>query len=853
MRKITNLNDNWSFSKDRISWEEVSLPHTWNAVDGMDGRGEYYRGICYYRRQLQTPSLQEGERVYLEILALSLCGTVYVNDREIGSHEGGFSSFAVDITDALIPSPGKAAAPETSFGDTAPLNTVTILADNSPHSNIYPQMADFTFYGGLYRGVNLLILPEHHFQADYHGAQGLAVTPEILDSASLPTDSRLESHNVEKGVYPSCGDTPGEPQYAMLHLNSWISSPSPDYTICYRITDAAGADVAEAWRPSGEPKADVLLPRPHLWQGVEDPYLYACTATLVYRNEAVDEVTTRFGVRSFHVDPDKGFFLNGRPMMLRGVSRHQDRLYLGNALTRQQHYEDAALIKEIGANTVRLAHYQHSPDFYDACDEYGFIVWAEIPYISCQSDDPAAHDNCVLQMKDLIYQNYNHPSICFWGISNEITIAGEKPGLVENHKALNALVKKLDPSRLTTIAHVSMLPLESPLHGITDVESYNHYFGWYGGSYEYNEKWLDHFHEACPDICLGLSEYGAEGIITYQPDTPKCRDYSESYQAEYHEHMAKILMERPWLWSTHVWNMFDFGCAARNEGGTAGRNNKGLVTMDRKIKKEAFYLYKAYWSSEPFVHICGRRYAQREGETARVKVYSNLSQVTLYVNGRPFATQYGDKIFVFENVPLTESFTYLTAEAGSHPCTGQNLAAPGHWTSCYRQPQSQNCTLRCTDTVTLELVEEKPEIYTLPDEDGGSDGVANWFEQVETVASDAPMEYSDQYFSVHDKINTIAASDEAFAVLSNALYAMTGMRMKKSMLAMMGEKTFAELSGLMGAMGGADTGDGVSGENADASGTNAGTPASGTGASGGRKIPANALQIINAELNKIRK
>ncbi len=807
MRKIIPFNDNWSFSKDRINWEQVTLPHTWNAVDGMDGRGEYYRGRCYYRKQLPTPMLQEGERVFLEILALSLCGTVYVNDTEVGSHEGGFSSFAVDITDALLPCESKT---DAASGQTAatpappPVNTITILADNSPHSNIYPQMADFTFYGGLYRGVNLLLLPEHHFEVEYHGAQGLAITPEIIGNANLDRDGAAK-----QGVCPSCCDTGNLTQCAMLHLNSWVTNPSPDYTVRYQIEDASKAVISEVWRPSEEPKADILLPRPHLWQGVEDPYLYTCTATLVYRNETVDEINSRFGIRSFHVTPDKGFFLNGKPMMLRGVSRHQDRLYQGNALTKAQHYEDAALIREIGANTVRLAHYQHSRDFYDACDEYGFIVWAEIPYISSQSDDPKAHENCRLQMEDLIYQNYNHPSICFWGISNEITIAGEKPGLVENHKSLNALVKKLDPSRLTTIAHVSMLPLDSALHGITDVESYNHYFGWYGGSYENNEKWLDNFHETYPDICLGLSEYGAEGIITYQPDTPKCRDYSEAYQAEYHEHMAKILMERPYLWATHVWNMFDFGCAARNEGGTAGRNNKGLVTIDRKIKKDAFYVYKAYWSSKPFVHLCGRRCAQRTAEDVdslgneitTVKAYSNLSQVTLYVNDTPFATQHGDKIFVFQNVPLSEGFTYLTAEAGSG-------------------------ALRCTDTMTLELVEEKPDIYTLPEEDDDGDGVANWFEHVETVASDAPMEYSDQHFSVHDKLNTIAADDKAFSVLANAILAMTGMKMKKSMLAMMGEKTFAELSGMMASMGGGEP---------------------------DRKIPENALQIINAELNKIKK
>jgi len=761
MRQIINFNDNWVFSKDREHWESVTLPHTWNAVDGMDGKGGYYRGECFYTKQFFTPALKEGERVCLEVLAAGLTGKVRVNDRELGSHQGGYSSFTVDITEAL-----------NSTDDARP-NTIAISTDNSPQSDVYPQMADFTFYGGLYRGVNLIILPQVHFDVSFHGACGLAVTPETL---------------------PEGG--------AILHLNSWVKNASPDYTVRYVITDAEGKEAAEIWRSSENPKADVLLTDPHLWQGVEDPYLYRLSAALVYRNETVDEVSTRFGIRSFRVDPEKGFFLNGKPMMLRGVSRHQDRLYLGNALTREQHYEDAAIIHEIGANTVRLAHYQHSSDFYDACDEYGFIVWAEIPYISSQSDDPAAHDNCVLQLKDLIYQNYNHPSICFWGISNEITIAGEKPGLIENHRDLNRLAKELDPSRLTTIAHVSMLPMDSALHGITDVESYNHYFGWYGGSYENNEKWLDDFHAKHPDICLGLSEYGAEGIITYQPDQPKCRDYSESYQAEYHEHMAKILMERPYLWSTHVWNMFDFGCAARNEGGTAGRNNKGLVTIDRKIKKEAFYLYKAYWSREPFVYLCGRRYSRRASHTTSVKVYSNLNRVSLYVNGEPFATLHGDKIFLFENIPLNDGFTFLTAKAEDRE----------------GNPVS--------DTITLEKVTEKPPVYTLPQEEDSKDGVANWFEHVETVASDAPMEYSDKHYSVCDKLNVIMENDEAFQIVSNAMYAMTGMKTKKSMLTMMGEKTLLELSGMIESMGGTDS---------------------------GKKIPESPMQIINAELNKIGK
>ena len=790
MRKVIPFNENWSFRKEDTGlpltlpadWETVTLPHTWNAVDGQDGKGSYYRGACWYAKEFPTPSGLCDSRLYVEVLAASLSGRVFVNGKEAAYHEGGFSSFTADITDYLHPEgSGKA-------------NLIAIAADNSDRPHIYPRMADFTFYGGLYRGVNLIVVPRVHFDLEYWGAPGLSVT-------SQP-----------------------DGESAFLKLQSWVKNADADYTVCYTITDAQGKKTAECWRPAENPGTSIFLPKAHLWQGVEDPYLYTCTAALVYRNETVDEISCRFGIRSFAVDPEKGFFLNGKPMMLRGVSRHQDRLYKGNALTRQEHYEDAALIHELGANTVRLAHYQHSRDFYDACDEYGFIVWAEIPYISSQSDDPKAHENCRTQMQELVYQNYNHPSICFWGISNEITIAGEKPGLVENHKDLNALVKEIDPTRLTTMAHVSMVPLDSRLHGITDLESYNHYFGWYGGKYTDNEKWLDNFHEKHPEICLGLSEYGAEGIITYQPDEPKCRDYSESYQAEYHEHMAEILMARPYLWSTHVWNMFDFGCAARNEGGTAGRNNKGLVTLDRKIKKEAFYLYKAYWSREPFVHMCGRRYAQRPGDadrldgktpaenkkgngngvpeasiaggSTRVKVYSNQPEVSLYVNGELYQTLKCDKVFLFEQVPLFDGFTCLTA------CAGE-----------------------CSDTMTLEKVETKPEIYTLPAEEDEDDmeGAPNWFDEAAAVDANAAMEFPEGFFSIKDTVKEVLDQEDAAAVLAGALYAMTGMKLKKSMMGMMGEKS---VEGLMEMMTGMGMGD---------------------------NVPENALQVVNVELNKVKK
>ena len=520
-----------------------------------------------------------------------------------------------------------------------------------------------------------------------------------------------------------------------------------NFTVQYSICDADGKEVAYGVRPADSTAVKIYVPDAVLWD-CDHPYLYTVTAILQRRNEAYDMVSARVGVRSFSCDPDKGFILNGVPTPLRGVSRHQDVLYKGNALTREDHYRDAKIIKELGANTIRLAHYQHSQDFYDACDELGFVVWAEIPFISVMSPDPAAHENCITQLKELVWQNYNHPSICFWGISNEILIGGISEQLVENHKELNALCKELDPTRLTTIAHVTMTPEDSPVHHITDVESYNHYFGWYGGKMEDNGPWLDAFHKKYPEICLGLSEYGCEGIITYHGPNPACKDYSEEYQALYHEHMAKVLNERPWLWSSHVWNMFDFGCAARNEGGVAGRNNKGLVTMDRLTKKDSYYIYKAYWNKEPMVHLCGKRYAQRAGETTQIRVYSNQPTVSLYVNGKLAGVLTADKVFVF-TVALENGFNSIGVSAGC-----------------------------CKDSMTIEKVEKEPEIYVLPEVNERAEGVANWFKLAGNLDLKAPMAFPEGKYNIKCKMEEIVACPEAMDIVSKAVRLATNMEMR---------------------------------------------------------------------------
>lgn len=712
MRNIINLNQGWRFIQEDkglpeslpLDWESVDLPHSWNAIDGHDGNGSYDRGKYWYAKTFKTPKQPlAGGRVFVEILAAGQQATVYVNGQEAVYHEGGYSIFRADITDMCKKDEE---------------NLLVVACDNSHKDSVYPQSADFTFYGGLYRGVNLISVPDTHFDLEYYGGPGIMVTPKPCD----------------------CGG-------ATFEIVSYVKNPDENFTVLYYIYDADGNEVASACRPADDTAVKICVPDAKKWD-IDSPYLYTVVARLQRRNEIYDEVSTKAGVRSFSCDPDKGFIINDVQTPLRGVSRHQDQLYKGNALTREDHYEDARIIKELGANTIRLAHYQHSQDFYDACDEMGFIIWAEIPFISVMNKDPDAHQNCISQLKELIVQNYNHPSICFWGISNEILIGGISEKLVENHKELNALAKEMDPTRLTTIAHVSMTPIEGPMHGITDVESYNHYFGWYGGKMEDNGPWLDNFHKVHPEICLGMSEYGCEGIITYHGPNPACKDYSEEYQALYHEHMAKVFDERPWIWSSHVWNMFDFGCAARNEGGVAGRNNKGLVTMDRKTKKDSYYIYKAYWNKEPMVHLCGKRYAQRAGETTQIRVYSNQPEVTLYLNGEQIDKQSADKVFVFE-VALADGFNVIKAEAGD-----------------------------IKDTMTLEKVEKEPEIYVLPEVNERAEGVANWFSTIGDLDLKAPMEFPEGMFSIKDTFEEISQNPEAMEIASKAIKLATNMIVK---------------------------------------------------------------------------
>ena len=724
MRQTVSLNRKWAFVMDVKKPPEgmpspayyVNLPHTFNAIDGQDGGGDYFRGTCAYVKTLSPEDIPAGEKLYIEVQGANSSADLYVGGKHAAHHDGGYSTWRADVTGLI-----------SRTGDTL----IVITVDNSENDRVYPQMADFTFYGGLYRSVNLIGVPESHFDLEHFGGPGIAVTPVV------------------------CG------RDAKVSARVYLTGAKKDQVVRYTLSMPCGAVVETAQTPADQPAYETVIRDAHLWHGTKYPYLYTLTAELVQGDAVLDTVSARFGCRSFSIDPEKGFILNGESYPLRGVSRHQDRWGVGNALLPEHHEEDIALICEMGANTIRLAHYQHDQYFYDLCDEKGMVVWAEIPYISQHM--PGGRENTLSQMKELICQNYNHPSIVVWGLSNEITMKGDAdPDMLENHRILNNLCHELDQTRPTAIAALSMCPIDSPYISIPDVVSYNHYFGWYGGDTDMNGPWFDRFHAAHPDIPIGCSEYGCEGL-NWHTSNPVQGDYTEEYQAHYHEELIRQLFTRPYLWATHVWNMFDFGADNRQEGGENGQNHKGLVTFDRKYKKDAFYAYKAWLSDEPFVHLCGKRYTDRVEDVTRVTVYSNQPEVELLANGKSLGKKAAKDHFFYFDVP-NRGETRLTALAGE-----------------------------CRDVSVIRKVDTFSEKYRLREKGA----VLNWFDITEKPG----------YFSLNDKLSDIMACPEGVQVMSSLIKQMTGstggkamgFEMTPAMMQMMGGFTVIRLAGLMGA------------------------------------------------------
>ena len=729
MRKTVNFNYKWAFTKRAdsipavlpIDWDFVNLPHSWNAIDGQDGANDYYRGKCYYAKSFEKADLPETDKYYLEIRGANSSATVYLNGEELQSHDGGYSTWRVDLTEGLQKE-----------------NMLVITVDNSENDRVYPQMADFTFYGGLYRDVNILCVNDSHFDLDYFGGNGLKITPEIVGK-----DAKVD-------------------------IECFVTNSKMGQTIKYTVTDKEGKVVFE--HQTADTKISFDIKDVILWHGRKNPYLYTAKVELCDGETVLDDVSSRFGCRSFKIDSENGFILNGEEYPLRGVSRHQDRWGIGNALLPEHHEEDIDLILEVGATTIRLAHYQHDQYFYDLCDEKGLVIWAEIPYISKHM--PGGRENTVSQMRELITQNYNHPSIVVWGLSNEITMQGEAdPDLLENHRILNDLVHEMDKTRLTTMACLTMCDMDSDIVKIPDVVSYNHYFGWYGGDTSMNGPWFDKFHKKYPDIPIGCSEYGCEAL-NWHTSNPTQGDYTEEYQAFYHEELIRQFFSRKYMWATHVWNMFDFGADARSEGGENGQNHKGLVTFDRKYKKDSFYAYKAWLSDEKFVHICGKRYVDRVEAVTKVTVYSNLPEVELFANGVSLGKKAAEDHFFYFDVPNECEETVLKAVAGEFE-----------------------------DTSKIRKVEVFNEEYRLKEKGA----ILNWFDIT------AP----EGYFSLNDKLSDILETLKGKMLFAGLAAKMmkalgrdgdgkgkaAGFELNEGMMQMMGGFTVLRLTGLIGTAG----------------------------------------------------
>lgn len=682
-RRVEPLLEEWAFAPVEMpadaSVEQVaaaggriSLPHTWNAVDGQAG-GQYRRGVSTYARRIEAA--EPGRRTWIEFAGVNSSAEAHLDGTLLTRHDGGYSTFRVDVTDHLTDGAG----------------TLLLLVDNSANETVYPQQADFTFYGGIYRDVLHISVDPIHVTLAEHGGPGITVTPSL--------------HG----------------EQAQVALSARLTGAGEGTEVRFTI-EGEGSITVPVTR--GEASAELPIDTVRRWHGLRDPHLYTARAEVLSGGAPVDEVSVRFGCREFAVDPQRGFLLNGEEYPLRGVSRHQDWEGVGNAITEEMKQTDLALLGELGVTTVRLAHYQHDQRFYDLCDEAGIVVWAEIPQITVFLPD--ATDNARDQLTELIIQNRHHASIISWGLSNEITLAGSGEAVVAAHRELNDLSHELDPTRLSAMANLFLLETDHPLVTLPDVMSYNLYFGWYVGEVQDNDTWLDDFHAAYPDVAIGLAEYGADANPQLQSVAPAKGDYSEGYQADYHEHMIEMIEQRPWLWATHVWNLADFGSAGRDEGGVAGRNQKGLVSFDRSLKKDAFYVYKAAWSAEPFVHVAGRRRSDRAEETTEVVVFSNQSQVTLLLDGREHDTIQGRRSFRFE-VPLTGEHE-ITARAGE-----------------------------LTDSITLRKVDGVDPATVMP-----TTTIANWFD-------DAQLPAPDGYFSIRDTLGHIKQSPDGAQIIASVL------------------------------------------------------------------------------------
>jgi len=643
--RIDNVIDSgWKFSRENAfgaetpnyqdaHWENVSLPHTWNSHDGQDGGNDYYRGTGWYRKKLQIDSHYRGKSIFLKFDGASMAARVFVNGVLAGTHHGSFGAFCFDIS-RLVKTGGA--------------NIIAVEVNNAKDTTIAPLRGDFTVFGGIYRSVHLLVLDK------------LSISP--LDYAS-------------SGVYVKQSQVSKET--AHLEITSVIRNGSDiekKAVVVTSVLDKRGKTVKSAESelsvgPDTQANnvTNINLTTPHLWKGLADPYIYQVKVELFQGGQLLDRVVQPLGIRYYAIDPEKGFFLNGEPCRLKGVNRHQDRLNKGWAIGMKEHIEDYNLIAQMGCSAVRLAHYQQAQEFYDLCDKGGMVVWAELALVDEINPSPEFAACSKEQLKELIKQSFNHPSIIFWSIFNELMPEADRDLYGHVVTDLNSLAKELDPDRLTTVASRSRYDGRELINSVTDVIGYNVYKGWYEGTPEDFAAYLDTLHSRFPQRRMCISEYGAGAGVT-QHEYPATKHntkgawHPEEWQSLVHEVIWKAMAARPFIWGTFVWNMFDFASDNRSEGESPGRNDKGLVTYDRKVKKDAYFWYKANWNPEPMVYITSKRYTPRPEGRAEVKVYSNCDSLSLLVNGKSLGTKSSeDKIFLWSEVGLKKGHNDIEA------------------------------------------------------------------------------------------------------------------------------------------------------------------------------------------------
>jgi len=638
-RNVLSLNQGWDFTPTRSAgmarWgaarqngEKVDLPHTWNAADFMNDGG-YRRGYGSYTKQLDIPESYKGKRVFVKFEAAGSMATVLVNGKIVGEHKGPYNTFTYDITGYL------------NIGGN---NSMTVICNNEPQFDIAPQGGDFNLYGGLYRDAWMIVTEPSCISPVYYGSSGVFVHQNLVNEkrAEIGIDVRLSTTEGYDGceVYVALEDASGK-----VVADKKSTLINNDFATCL-----------------------LGLDNPHLWNGKDDPYLYKAVVVLKKDGKEIDRVEEQVGLRYFWIDKDKGFFLNGKHLKLHGVCRHQDWADLAVALKEENHLADYDLFDEIGANALRLAHYPQAKFMFQEADRRGYIVWEEIPFVGGYVDSEGFKDNLRLQMKEMILQNYNHPSICFWGIFNEIhdsidAIVGE----------LNAMSHELDPGRLT----VAATDQEGTFLHITDGIAWNRYYGWYNDTVSEMAKFLDTWHNTWPDARLGISEYGGGGskimhVSKYGPEdevdvraTSRARFHPEEKQTYLHINNWKAIAERDFVWGSFVWNMFDFASSMRQEGDTNNQNDKGLVSRDRKTRKDAFYFYKANWNKkENTVHLCSKEFTEREEDTTDIIVFTTAPSAKLYINGKLIGNGKTDNYATvrWDNVRLSKGENMVTVK-----------------------------------------------------------------------------------------------------------------------------------------------------------------------------------------------